>query len=360
MTAARFRVAVVGVSGFSGAELARLLAAHPSFVLTGAVADRWKGESLAARLGLRGPAGRVVVAPMAAAEDVAGAAEVTLLATPADVSARLAPALLGRGVRVVDLSGAFRLRDPAAYPRWYGFEHPAPELLAEARYGLPEVPEAAGDAPPPDRARLVANPGCYATAAILALAPLVAAGLVADGGVFADGKSGVTGAGRKLEEHLLFTEVDENVSPYRVARHQHAPEIEQALARLAGRPVPVTFVPHLLPIRRGLIVTAFARLAPGAGAADAAEATRAFYARRAGEVDVVEPESVTIARVAHTPRALVGARSDGERGGAVAIGALDNLLKGAASQALQNLCAMVSTPYATTTPDPSETKESAT
>ncbi len=342
MTAPQIRVSIVGVSGFAGAELARLLEADGRFSLVAAVGDRWKGEALGARVRLVGPSARLAVASMPEALEAAASAEIALLATPADASARLAPAILARGVRVVDLSGAFRLLDPADYPRWYGFDHPAPELLAEARYGLPELPAAAGAAPSARDARLVANPGCYATATILALAPLLAARAVDPLGLFADGKSGVTGAGRKLEDRLLFNEVADNLSPYRVARHQHAPEIEQALARVAGSEVRLTFVPHLVPIRRGLLVTAFGRLLPGAGDLD--RTLRLAY-EGAEEVEVSAVEDVSIASVVHTARARVGATSDPTRGAAVAVGALDNLLKGAASQAMQNLCAMVGLPY---------------
>lgn len=336
------RVSIIGVSGYAGGELARLLEADRRFSLVAAVGERWKGEALGTRVRLHGPSARLAVATMRDAESAAASGEVALLATPADASLELVPALLARGVRVVDLSGAFRLLDPTEYPRWYGFEHSAPELLAEARYGLPELPTTAGNAPAARDARLIANPGCYATAAILALAPLLASGAVDPSSLFIDGKSGVTGAGRKLDERLLFNEVAESVAPYRVARHQHAPEIEQALSRVAGAAARVTFVPHLLPIRRGLMVTAFGRLLPGAGEVDAA--MRSAY-EGAEEVEVSAVDEVTIASIVHTSRARVGATADRARGTAVAIGALDNLLKGAASQAMQNLCAMVGLAY---------------
>jgi len=338
----RTRVGIVGVSGFSGVELLGLLADHPRFEVVAAVADRWKGETLGLRARIDGPAANVVVAPMSDALPALAGVEVALLATPADVSAKLVPELVGRGLRVLDLSGAFRLGSAADYPRWYGFSHPAADLLAEARYGLPEVAAAAGSAPRAREARLVANPGCYATAAIVALAPLCAAGAI-EPDVFVDGKSGVTGAGRKLEERLLFTEVAENLSAYRVGSHQHAPEMELGLSRVANRPVRVTFVPHLLPVRRGLVCTAYARLSPGVSA-DSVRALYERYYEGAARIDVASPEDVSLAGVVMTPRARVGARADPERGSVVAIGALDNLLKGAASQALQNLCEMVGVP----------------
>lgn len=338
----RIRVGIVGVSGYSGSELARLCAAHHAVELRAVLADRWSGKRLDDLLPLTGAAGALSVRPMSDVAALAGEVEAVFLATPADVSAKLAPELVERGLRVVDLSGAFRL-GADAYPRWYGFEHPAPALLPEARYGLPEVPAASGAAPAAAVTRLVANPGCYATAAIVALAPLLAAGAV-DPDVFVDGKSGVTGAGRKIEERLMFAEVAENLSAYKVAQHQHAPEIELALGRVAGRPVRVTFVPHLLPVRRGLLCTAYGRLTGKVAAETIPDLMRRYYAG-AGLVDVAAPEGVTIASVAHGPRARVGAVADAERGTVVALGALDNLLKGAASQALQNLCAMVGAPF---------------
>jgi N-acetyl-gamma-glutamyl-phosphate reductase len=320
-------------------ELARLIARHPAFVLASATSDRWQHAPLGTHVRLPEPAASLRVTPMSDAVAVASQAHVALLCTPADVSARLAPELITRGVRVVDLSGAFRLSDPEAYPRWYRFTHPAPELLREARYAIPEIPAAAGAAPSAREARLIANPGCYATAAILALAPLVASGKALPAPLFADGKSGVTGAGRKVEERYLFAEVDENLSPYRAGDHQHTPEIEQALSRIAGARAELTFVPHLLPVRRGLLVTAFAQLAPGV-LVDSLPSLFAQFYGDAPLVEVTEPERVTLALVTGTAVARVGVRGDAERGTVLAIAALDNLLKGAASQALQNLCDM--------------------
>lgn len=336
------RVSVVGGSGYSGAELIRLLAPMPRFELAAVFSDRWAGRSLADAMRLGGPTGRLVVGPQSDAAPGSVGCEVALLATPAEVSADLAPKLLASGVRVIDLSGAFRLAR-ADYPRWYHFEHPCPELLDEACFGLLEVAGAAGSAPPVREARLVANPGCYATAAIVAIAPLVRAKLIDESAVFVDGKSGVTGAGRKLEERFLFAEVDENVSPYRVADHQHAPEMERILSRVADAEVRVTFTPHLLPVRRGLLVTAYASLRSGVTEADVERAFRDAYAG-AALVDVERPDAVTIASAALTPRVVVGATADVDRRTVVALAALDNLLKGAASQAVQNLCAMVGAP----------------
>ena len=336
-------VSILGVSGFAGSELARLVSSHPGLSLAGVAADRWQGLPLGECIRLPGRAARLPVATMADGVVLARQSAVALLATPAEVSAKIAPELLAHGVRVVDLSGAFRLADPAAYPVWYGFEHPCPELLVEAFYGLPEVPSVALSREGIERARLVANPGCYATAAILALAPLIAANAIDLGTIFIDGKSGVSGAGRKVDERLLFMEVDENLSPYRVGTHQHTPEIEQALSRVAGAAssVRVTFVPHLLPVRRGLLVTAFARLRATTSPEEVEAIFRRYYNNPDGLVEIAPPEEVSLAQVAYTPFARVGVRAVRDRDTVVVTSALDNLLKGAASQALQNVCAMV-------------------
>lgn len=334
------RLAVIGASGFSGMELCRLASEHPSVELVAAITDRWKGERLGDRVEVAGAARDLELTAQAGAKDAVKSADIVALATPAEVSLELAPMLLEAGHRVIDLSGAFRLLDPELYPRWYAFSHPRPDLLKEARYALPQLKAAAGDAPAIAHARLVANPGCYATAAILALAPLVARGLV-EPSVFVDGKSGVTGAGRKVAERYLFTEVDETVAPYRVIDHQHVPEIEQALARASGRRVDVTFAPHLLPVQRGLITTAFGRLAEGTDESAIATAVREAYAG-SEVVRVKATEEVTIAAVARTPRAVVGAKADADRRTFVSVCAIDNLLKGAASQAMENILAMAS------------------
>jgi N-acetyl-gamma-glutamyl-phosphate reductase len=337
-------VSIIGVSGFAGSELARLVAAHPAFELVGVAADSWRDKLLGdclRPLRLTGPAARLRVSSMSDAPKLAAQSVIVALATPAEASMKLVPDLLQAGVRVVDLSGAFRLTNLDAYPRWYQFDHTTPDIVAEALYGLPEIREASIDAEGITKARIVANPGCYATAAIVALAPLVRAGIIDREGIFLDGKSGVSGAGRKVEERYSFMEVDENVSPYRVGDHQHTPEIEQALGRVAKAPITVTFVPHLLPVKRGLIVTAFARVCRDVSQSDVEAMFREAYDGPESLVEVTSPGNVTLARVAYTPLASVGVRMLPERSSVVVVSALDNLLKGAASQAMQNLCAMI-------------------
>jgi N-acetyl-gamma-glutamyl-phosphate reductase len=321
------RVGIVGASGYSGAVAARLVESHPRLVLAFATSDKLTGESLSAHLGLAHGGARFIA--NAACLDRADDCDAVLLATAADVSLRLAPAFAERGRQVIDLSGAFRL-EASAYPRWYGFEHTAPDWIGRAHYGLPEL-----FGPPPAGA-LVANPGCYATAALLALAPLVREGLVEPDGIIVDGKSGVTGAGRQNGEAYNFVNLDGDLRAYKVLAHQHTPEIARGLSRFVPG-AKLTFTAHLLPVARGLLTTCYARPRPGADAARIAECLRAAYAS-AAFVRAVAPAEVRLSRVVGTNLAYVGATADDDV--VVAVAAIDNLLKGAAGQAVQNLNAM--------------------
>ncbi len=328
-------VVVFGASGYSGLELLGLLAAHPHVEVVAASSDRWAGEPVAERV--KGWPGALAFASHEATLATAAAGQLAFLCTPAKTSLELAPVLLERGLRVIDLSGAFRLDDVAEYPGWYGFAHPRPDLLGEARYAIPELLPI--DAPAD--ARLVANPGCYATAAILAVAPLLRAGLTAPGApVVIDGKSGATGAGRTLEEGLLFSEVQENLRPYRIARHQHTPEIERALRLATGRPVRVSFTAHLVPMRRGLLASAYVAARDGVTQADVDRALDEAWAgaplvRRSPRRP---PETGAVQR---TPFAEVHAVLDDRARTLAAFAAIDNLGKGAASQAVQNMNALL-------------------
>jgi N-acetyl-gamma-glutamyl-phosphate reductase len=320
------RVGVVGASGYSGAIAARLLTTHPRFRLAFATSDRYVGEAVDSHLGTP-VEGALRFEPNDAAVQLAASCDAVFLATSSEVSAELVPALLAAGKHVVDFSGAFRLENESDYTRWYGFAHPAPELLARAHYGLPEL---AGPAP---AGAFVANPGCYPTAALLALAPLVKEKLVAPAGLVVDGKSGVTGAGRATGDAFSFLEVDGDVRAYKVLAHQHTPEMIGALARFAAG-VSLTFTAHLLPVARGLLATCYGRPLAGATAKRVAECLRDSYARTPF-VRAVAPGEVRLAGVVGTNLALVGASADDDV--VVAVGAIDNLLKGAAGQALQNL-----------------------
>jgi N-acetyl-gamma-glutamyl-phosphate reductase len=331
--------AVIGASGYSGLELTRLVARHPRLRLAALTSDRWAGEAAGARLALPPEAAALRYGPLSGSEAVE--AEVAFLATPAEVSHGLVPRLLERGLRVVDLSGAFRLSDPGAYPGWYGFAHQHPSLLAEARYGLPELARAglAG-------ARLVTNPGCYATAIALAVAPLVRSGLCAAEGISVTGLSGVSGAGRKASEEYSFGEVDEDLRAYRLGRHQHVPEIEQTVARFAGACGGISFTPVLVPIRRGILASCVLRLTGPTSAAALGQALAEAYA---GEpfVKVLAPDQVMVKDVVRTNRCHLGVALDERAGVAVAVSAIDNLVKGAAGQAVQALNAALGWPEAT-------------
>src|SRR5438067_2280010 len=315
-------VGIIGASGYSGLELSRILALHPQVELKLLGSDKWAGETAARRAGLPGAAGKIKYAPQDQIVPLARECAAVLLATPAEGSLKLAPILHALGVKVIDLSGAFRLRDASLYPKHYGFEHTHKELLSEAFYGLPELSRA------PLGAKLIANPGCYPTAAALALAPLIGAGLV-EGPFIVDAASGVTGAGRKATEDLSFAEVDEDFKAYRVLRHQHQPEIAQTLGRK------LTFTAHLLPVRRGILATCYARLAPG----KTPDGLRAALVHKYASEPFVEvagsPDEVALKKVTGTNKCQIAVDTDGET--VIVISAIDNLVKGAAGQAVQNL-----------------------
>jgi N-acetyl-gamma-glutamyl-phosphate reductase len=324
-------VGIVGVSGYSGIELARIVASHPSMVLSLAISDKWAGSKLGDHLALPGVGGGLPVRPQkdATAAGFAGL-NLVFLCTPAEASLALAPVALEAGARVVDLSGAFRIA-ANEYPRWYGFPHGRPDLLETACYSMPEA-GASGDI---RTARLVSNPGCYATASTLAVLALLRGEIISPDGIIVDAASGTTGAGRKASEDFSFSEVDGDFRAYRVLRHQHTPEIERALALAGQPPLKVTFTPHLLPIRRGILATVYGRLNAGKTGADAATAIERFVAGKPF-LRAAKPDAVRVHPVVGTNRVLLGADADPERGVAVAFAAIDNLVKGAAGQAVQN------------------------
>jgi N-acetyl-gamma-glutamyl-phosphate reductase len=257
--------------------------------------------------------------------------DAVFLALPHGESAQKVPELFDRVDCIIDLGGDFRFRDPAIYPQWYGFEHPAPSLLAQSVYGLPEwLPEEESDG------RLIANPGCYPTAALLGLLPLANAGLVEpDRPMVINALSGVSGAGRKPSLATHFCEVNESVAAYKVGNHQHTPEIEAWLREFSGWANTVSLTTHLLPISRGIFATAFVPLRAGVGQRAIDEAFAAAY-RHQPFVRYLGAESPRIADVVHTNFCDIGARYDPRTGGVVVMSAIDNLVKGAAGQAVQN------------------------
>jgi N-acetyl-gamma-glutamyl-phosphate reductase len=331
-------VGIIGVSGYAGMELARLLAAHPGFLPRLAVSDKWAGDALGDRLPLGGPSSTLLVRPQADAAAALRGLDLVFLCTPAEASLELAAQALDAGTRVVDLSGAFRL-GADEYPRWYGFTHPRADLLKLACYSMPE----AGVSRDIRAAKLVSNPGCYATASTLATLALLRGGVIAKEGIVIDAKSGMTGAGRKATEELSFTELDGDFRAYKVLKHQHTPEIERTLSLAGAGALRVTFTPYYLPVRRGILATVYGRLLPGKTGADATAAIKAFVADRPF-LRATRPEAVRLHAIVGTNRVLMAADADPERGVAIAFAALDNLVKGAAGQAVQNANLMFGLP----------------
>ena len=312
------RVGLAGATGFAGRELVRLLARHPGVRLQLAMSSAAGGDAHPLPGFARIWDGAVV--PLSA-DALADGADVVLLALPDAAAAALAPRLVAAGRRVIDLSGAFRLRDAAARARWYPDTAALPAAVA---YGLTELERDAVRT-----ARLIANPGCYPTASLLALQPLDAAGLL-DGEVVIDAKSGISGAGRTPTDRTHFSACHGNVAAYGLFGHRHTPEIEQGLAR------PVTFVPHLVPIDRGILATIYARVRPGTSAADVEAAFARAYAD-APFVRLTGDALPEIRHVAQTNFCDLGWRLDAATGRLVLVSCLDNLVKGAAGQAVQNL-----------------------
>jgi N-acetyl-gamma-glutamyl-phosphate reductase len=324
------RVGIVGGTGYTGAELVRLLAGHPGAELACISSRQHCGAAVAAMFpSLRGVTDLCFGDPEAAElRDC----DVVFFATPHGVAMQAAPALLNAGVRVVDLSADFRLRDATVFERWYGMPHAAPETLAEAVYGLPELMREAVAG-----ARLVANPGCYPTSVQLGFAPLLAAGLAAPESLVADVKSGVTGAGREAKTASLFSENHDSFRAYGAGGHRHGAEVNQELSRLAGAAVDCVFVPHLLPIQRGIHATLHARLLE---ARDLQALYEDFF-RDEPFVDVLPagalPETRNVRGSNRCQIAVVP--QSGRRVTVCAV--IDNLVKGASGQAIQNMNLML-------------------
>ncbi|MEJ2059140.1 MAG: N-acetyl-gamma-glutamyl-phosphate reductase [Gammaproteobacteria bacterium] len=330
----KIRIGIVGGTGYTAVELLRLLVSHPQAELAAATSREQAGQRIdEAFPNLRGHTDLTFSdrdeAPLAECD-------VVFFATPNGVAMHAVPGLLEAGVRVIDLAADFRLADAAVWSQWYGMSHACPELLSEAVYGLPEINR--------DRirsARLVANPGCYPTAVTLGLLPLLEAGLVDVGSLVADAKSGVSGAGRKPVQQHLLAEAGDNFKAYGVAGHRHLPEIMQTLAQVAPQ-AELTFVPHLLPMIRGILATLYADL--NAGEVDL---QAVFESRYRGEpfVDVLPPGSLPETRSvrgANMCRIAVHRPGNGRR--AVVLSVIDNLVKGAAGQAVQNMNLMFGLP----------------
>lgn len=328
------RAGIVGVSGYGGGELARLLLAHPEVELVYVTSDTYQGKPLSAALPGIGKRGGSLVCKHFSEESAIESCDVIFLAQENGFAMHIAGALLDAGKKVIDLSADFRLKDVQAYQQWYRLEHTAPALLDKAAYGLPELykKEIAG-------AQLVANPGCYPTSAILALVPLLKGAVINPSSIVINSLSGVSGAGRS--KHTLqyhFPELNESVSAYGVAgAHRHTPEIEQALSGVAGEKVTVSFTPHLIPITRGILTTAIAELAGDVKLDELHTLFEKFYAD-APFVVVLEPGQFPVTKqTLGTNYVYIGLAIDNRTNRVTVISAEDNLVKGAAGQAIQNM-----------------------
>lgn len=336
------KVGIVGGTGYTGVELLRLLARHPQVELTAITSRKEAGMRVADMFpNLRGRVGLAFTTPEEAGLEKCN---VVFFATPNGVAMQQTRALLDAGVKVIDLAADFRIKDVKEWEAWYKMEHACPDLIAEAVYGLPEVNREAIK-----KARLIANPGCYPTAAQLGFLPLIENGLVDTSHLVADCKSGVSGAGRKAETHILFAEAADNFKAYAVAGHRHLPEIRQGLSFAAGHTVGLTFVPHLTPLIRGIHATLYARL----NKKDVD--LQALYEKRyVGEnfVDVLpagsHPETRSV-RGANICRIALHRPQGGDV--VVVLSVIDNLVKGAAGQAVQNMNLMSGLPENTAIDD---------
>ncbi len=325
-------IAILGASGYTGAELVRLLVRHPRAEITTLTAGRKAGR----RLGEVFPHLAGAGLPDLVSIDDADwdAAQVAFCCLPHGTTQDVVSGL-PRHLKVIDLSADFRLADVGLYDRWYGQAHRAPELQKEAVYGLTEVTRDAVA-----KARLVANPGCYPTASLLALVPLLEAGLIEAGDIVIDAKSGVSGAGRAAKEQALYAEVAEGVQAYGVAAHRHGPEIEQELSGAAGGPVLVSFTPHLVPMNRGILATIYVRLASGAAADDLGAALRKRYSGEPFVHVAAAGEAPSTRHVRGSNGCLIGVFADRVAGRAIVVSVIDNLVKGASGQAVQNMNVM--------------------
>lgn len=333
------RVSIVGASGYGGGELARLLLGHPDVELVHLAADSRQGEAMTDLYPNLRSFTAAVTEP-ANVERIARDSDVVFLALPNGKAMELAPTILEHS-RVVDLGADFRFKDPQVYEQTYKMPHTSAHLLEMSAYGLTEFHRS-----DIRRARLVANPGCYPTAALLAILPLLQSQRVTSTTVIIDAKSGISGAGRGLSLGTHFAEVNENVKPYNVASHRHAPEIEQEVAAVFGRPVPISFAPHLIPMTRGILVTAYL---PLAGPLTTEGATAVLAEAYAGEpfVRVCSDDLPQTKATSGSNFCDVGVRVDRRAGVAIAIAALDNLVKGASGQAIQNMNVMFGLPEQT-------------
>jgi N-acetyl-gamma-glutamyl-phosphate reductase len=334
------QIAIVGASGYSGEELVRLLLSHPHAELAAVTSRQYAGQTLAQVFPkfANHPRAKALRFSEPKVELLAKQAQIVFLALPHGVAAEFAVPLLQLGCQVIDLSADFRVKSAAVYKDFYAHDHPAPELLAQAVYGLPEVYRAQIK-----KASLIASPGCYPTSILLPTVPLLKAGLVQPTGIIADSLSGVSGAGRKAELDYLFVECNESVRPYGIPKHRHLSEIEQELSLAAGSQVTIQFTPHLIPVNRGILTTLY--LTPASATLD--QLTACYQAAYANEpfVRLLEGKALPDTKnVVGTNVIEIAWRLDPRTGRLIVMSAEDNLVKGASGQAVQSMNLMCGLP----------------
>jgi N-acetyl-gamma-glutamyl-phosphate reductase len=328
MGAEKIKIAIIGASGYTGSDLARLAIVHPHIGIAALVANTHAGqpvEKVFPHLGGHG------LPDMVKADQVDWSAIDAAFCGLPHGTAHEIIASLPESVKIIDMSADFRLRDLSVYEKWYGLRHGAPELVEQAAYGLSEH-----NGERISKARLVACPGCYPTASLLALLPPLRAGVISAGDIIIDAKSGVSGAGRSLRQNTLFCEAGEGISPYAVASHRHAPEIEQEIERATGEKTIVNFTPHLVPMSRGELVTCHVRLESGRNIDDLRASLAEYYEKRPFVRLLPEGALPATQHVRGSNHCHIGVFADRIRGRAIVIAAIDNLVKGSAGQALQN------------------------
>ncbi len=326
------RVAVIGASGYTGEELVRLLLGHPQADLVAVTSRQFSGQTLAQvfpRFAHSEKANALKFSELDAGA-LANTAEVVFLALPHGVAAETAKALLGLGARVIDLSADFRIRDPQVYKEFYAADHPRPELLSEAVYGLPEIHR-----DEIRKARLVACPGCYPTSILIPLRPLIRRKAIDRRRILVTSLSGVSGAGRKVESDYLFVECNESLRPYGVPKHRHLAEIEQELSILAGQSVVIQFTPHLVPVNRGIVTTIYVEFGEGVVAVDPAVLFSGAYGQEPFVRLLGDDRLPDTKNVVGTNFIDIAWRTDQRTKRLIVMSAIDNLVKGASGQAVQ-------------------------
>ena len=340
---AKAKIGVLGASGYTGSELVRLLLRHPNAELALLTADRRAGQEMRAVFPQFAPFKLPTLVSIDDVDWKKAALDLAFCALPHATTQKVLSDLLAKApkTRVVDLSADFRLHDTAAYAKWYGHEHHAPKLQKEAVYGLVEVHR-----DKIRKARLVANPGCYTSCAQLALTPLLKAKAIVPDEIVIDAKSGMTGAGRSAKEEMLFSEVSEGFHAYGVGHHRHMAELDQEFSLAAGRDVTVTFTPHLVPMNRGILSTIYVRVTKGKSVEDLHALLLKYYAKEPFVHVLPFGQTPQTRHVRGSNMTFIGVAKDRVPGRAIVISTLDNLVKGASGQAVQNMNLMLGYPEA--------------